>query len=99
MAVEDCILLEISFDEEQKLKASNHKFETFFRVIAERSTAFMQRRILSNLTSSAEDRYAFFLKKYPQLANRFPQYVVASYLGMTTEFLSKIRNLKVKRKA
>jgi CRP-like cAMP-binding protein len=81
------------------LKAANYKYETYFRSIAERSTAFMQRRIISDLTQSAEERYTLFLEKYPLMADRFPQYVIASYLGMTTEFLSKIRNRKVKRKS
>jgi hypothetical protein len=50
-----------------------------------------------NLTLSAEERYAYFLEKYPLMVERIPQYAIASYLGMTTEFLSKIRNKKVKR--
>ena len=44
IAVEDSTVLQISFDNEQKLKAANHKFETFFRIIAERTAAFAQRR-------------------------------------------------------
>ena len=95
-ALEDCILLQISFEEEQKLKAANHKFETFFRIMAERSTAFMQRRIITNLTKTAEERYDNFIEKYPLLLQRIPQYVLASYLGMTTQFLSKIRNTNKK---
>lgn len=98
MALEDSLMLQITYDEEAKLKASNHKFETFFRVLAERSVAFMQKRIISNLTHSAEERYTLFMEKYPAMALRFPQYVIASYLGMTTEFLSKIRNQRVKGK-
>lgn len=98
-ALEDCVLLQIHFEDEQKLKAQNHKFETFFRTIAERAAAFMQRRFISNLTKSAEERYELFIEKYPKMAYRFPQYVIASYIGMTTEFLSKIRNQKVKRKS
>ena len=97
VAMEDSVLLQITFEDEQSLKAENYKFETFFRIIAERSGAFMQRRIIARLTQSAEERYNFFLQKYPEMINRFPQYVIASYLGMTTEFLSKIRNLKVKK--
>ncbi|XZF16330.1 Crp/Fnr family transcriptional regulator [Chitinophagaceae bacterium MMS25-I14] len=99
MAVEDCLLLQISFENEQKLKAANYKFETFFRIIAERAAAFMQKRLISNLTKSAEERYDIFMEQYPQMVNRFPQYVIASYLGMTTEFLSKIRNRKLKPKS
>jgi CRP-like cAMP-binding protein len=99
MAVEDSDLLQISFEDEQHLKAANHKFETFFRILAERSAAFMQRRFISTMISSAEARYHLFTEKYPLMVNRFPQYVIASYLGMTTEFLSKIRNQKLKKKS
>ena len=96
LALEDCILLQLNFDDEQKLKALNHRFETFFRTMAERSTASMQRRIITNLTKSAEERYDLFIKNYPQMVQRVPQYALASYLGITTQFLSKIRNQKVK---
>ena len=96
-ALTDCVLLQINFEDEKLLKASNYKFETFFRMLAERSTAFMQRRLIINLTMSAEERYNSFMEKYPLMAERIPQYAIASYLGMTTEFLSKIRNKKVKR--
>nr|WP_205514201.1 Crp/Fnr family transcriptional regulator [Longitalea arenae] len=98
MAVEDSTLLQISFEDEQRLKSSNYKYETFFRIIAERAAAFMQRRVITNLTKSAEQRYDLFLEKYPAMVNRFPQYVIASYLGMTTEFLSRIRNQKLRFK-
>ncbi len=99
LALEDSVVLRIDHDQEQRLKAANHKFETFFRIMAERSSAFMQRRIISNLTQSAEERYTDFLEKYPLVTQRLPQYALASYLGMTTEFLSKIRNNKVRRKS
>ncbi|HVU98024.1 MAG TPA: Crp/Fnr family transcriptional regulator [Puia sp.] len=98
VALEDCVLLQISHEDEKELKAANHKFETFFRILGERSTASMQRRIIMNLTHTAEERYHYFLENYPLMADRLPQYVIASFLGMTTEFLSKIRNRKVKPK-
>ena len=92
VALEDSIILEISYEKEQALKEQNHKFETFFRIRAERTAAYMQQRIISNLTQNAEERYAHFMEKYPQIVQRVPQYALASYLGMTTEFLSRIRN-------
>jgi CRP-like cAMP-binding protein len=97
IALEDCTLLQINFEDEKMLKASNYKFETFFRMLAERSVAFMQKRLITSLTMSAEERYNSFMEKYPLMAERIPQYAIASYLGMTTEFLSKIRNRKLKR--
>ena len=98
VALEDSIILEITYEKEQILKQSNHKFETFFRIRAERTAAFMQQRIISNLTQTAEERYENFIEKYPQIVQRVPQYALASYLGMTTEFLSRIRNKRVSRK-
>jgi CRP-like cAMP-binding protein len=99
VALEDSIILQIDYNQEQELKKTNHKFETFFRIIAERGLAFQQRRIISNLTHTAEERYESFISKYPQIVQRVPQYALASYLGMTTEFLSRIRNKKVSKKS
>ncbi|MDN3550125.1 Crp/Fnr family transcriptional regulator [Mucilaginibacter aquaedulcis] len=99
VALDNSIVLQLTYEQEQKLKAAGHKYETFFRIMAERSAAYQQRRIISNLTQSAEERYTDFLEKYPLVAQRVPQYALASYLGMTTEFLSKIRNNKVRRKS
>lgn len=97
VALEDAVLLQIDFETENKLKMANPKFETFFRITAERTAAFFQRRIITNLTSSAEERYEKFINQFPLIANRVPQYTLASYLGMTTEFLSKIKNNKLKK--
>lgn len=99
VALEDSIILEIPFEKEEALKKQNHKFETFFRIRAERTAAFMQQRIISNLTLNAEERYEAFISKYPQIVQRVPQYALASYLGMTTEFLSRIRNKKATKKS
>ncbi|MEI7524100.1 MAG: Crp/Fnr family transcriptional regulator [Mariniphaga sp.] len=99
VAIEDSIILQLDYEKEQELKLQNHKFETFFRIIAERGLAFHQRRIISNLTHTAEERYENFLSKYPLIVQRVPQYALASYLGMTTEFLSRIRNKRVSKKS
>lgn len=97
VAVQDSVVLQITAEAENRLKAANHTFETFFRILAERSTAYMQRRIIANLTLSAGERYKQFMEKYPLMVERMPQYAIASFLGMSTEFLSKIRNKKVQR--
>jgi len=98
VALEDSVVLQVSFEQEQLLKKSNHAFETFFRIRAERTAAFMQQRIIANLTLSAEERYEKFMADYPMIAQRIPQYALASYLGMTTEFLSRIRNKRMAKK-
>lgn len=99
VALEDSLLLQITHEDEQKLKAANPKFETFFRITAERSTAAMQRRLIVNLTKTAEERYTEFAEKYPQIVQRVPQYALASYLGMTTEYLSRLRNKRIAKKS
>lgn len=99
VALEDSTVLQVSFEKEQWLKRRNHVYETFFRIGAERTAAFHQRRIISALTRSAEERYNDFLETYPSVAQRLPQYALASYLGMTTEFLSRIRNKKLAKKS
>lgn len=99
VALEDSIILQIDYEAEQELKRQNHKFETFFRIIAERGLAFQQRRIISNLIHTAEERYENYVSKYPQIVQRVPQYALASFLGMTTEFLSRIRNKRLAKKS
>ncbi|MDP1764441.1 MAG: Crp/Fnr family transcriptional regulator [Sediminibacterium sp.] len=91
-ALEDTILIQIDYNAEQLLMETIPKFERFFRIITQRSFAFLQKRILSNLSKSAHERYEEFIEKYPSIANRVPQYALASYLGFSPEFLSKIRN-------
>ena len=99
VALEDSTILQIDYEKEQELKQLNHKFESFFRILAERGLASQQRRIISNLTQTAKERYENFASKYPQIVQRIPQYALASYLGMTTEFLSRIRNKRVTKKS
>lgn len=96
-ALEDSVLIQIDYNAEQLLMETHPKFEKFFRIITQRSFAFLQQRMLSNLSKSAEERYDEFMKKYPSIAARVPQYTLASYLGFSTEFLSKIRNKKLKK--
>jgi CRP-like cAMP-binding protein len=96
-AVEDTVLIQIDYNAEQLLMETHPGFERFFRIITQRAFAYLQRRVMANLTMTAEERYEEFSGKYPKLANRFPQYAVASYLGFSSEFLSKIRNKRVKK--
>ncbi|QES87281.1 Crp/Fnr family transcriptional regulator [Rhizosphaericola mali] len=97
IAMEDSVVLQISYEKEKELKASHYAFETFFREMAERSAAYMQRRIISNLVLDAEARYVHFLETYPDIVATIPQYALASFLGMSTEFLSRIRSKRSKK--
>lgn len=98
IALEDSLVLQLDYEKEQELKKHNHKFETFFRIMAERSFAGIQKRLVSNLTKTAEERYSEFEQNYPKIANRVPQYALASFLGMTTQYLSKLRTTMVSKK-
>jgi CRP-like cAMP-binding protein len=95
-ALEDSLILQLDFENEQTLKSHSHKFETFFRTVAERGLAFMQRRLIASLTLAAEERYEQFAEKYPDFLQRVPQFAIASYLGMTTQYLSRIRKNQTK---
>lgn len=90
-ALEDSVVQQIDYDAVEHLCHHNPKFERFFRLVAQKSFAYSQQRILSNLGKSAKERYLEFNELYPTIVQRVPQYALASYLGMSAEFLSKIR--------
>ena len=73
------------------------KFEKYFRIIFQNSLVTHQHRIIQALSYTAEQRYEAFLKKYPTLEQFVPQKYIASYLGMTPEFLSKIRRKQMEK--
>ncbi len=98
-AVEDSVLVQFDHQSEQLLLKAVPKFERFFRIITERSLAFFHRRMLSNLSMTAEERYEEFVTKYPLIPQKVPQYILASYLGMSTEYLSTLRNNRVINKS
>lgn len=68
------------------------KLERFFRKIVEKAFVASQKRIVRNFSMTAKERYLFFRKTYPEMEQRIPQYQIASYLGITKEFLSKIKS-------
>ncbi|QSB25694.1 Crp/Fnr family transcriptional regulator [Flavobacterium sp. CLA17] len=96
-ALEDSILIQIAYEDEQRFLEEIPKLEKFERIITQRSLAFQQKRLLSNFTKTAEERYDEFMSKYAAIAKRVPQYALASYLGFSTEYLSKIRNGKTSK--
>ncbi len=90
-AIENSIILQCNKEDQLKLFVDYPKFNRIFRVLAENAIVSLQNRILQNISSTAEERYVEFLKKYPQLFNRISNVQIASYLGVTPEFLSTIR--------
>lgn len=66
-------------------------FDRVFRVMMERAFIKLQKRVLLDISASAEEKYLAFIQDYPQMADRLPQTQIASFIGITPEFLSKIR--------
>ncbi|MGV3508014.1 MAG: Crp/Fnr family transcriptional regulator [Sphingobacteriaceae bacterium] len=90
-AIEETTVLQIRFNSFQDMLTQIPKLERFFRIILENYLGSLQRRIVLNNVNSAEQRYFDFLERYPEIADRVPQYLIASYLGISAEFLSRIR--------
>jgi len=90
-SIADSRLLSLSKEKQEMLYKEIPQFERFFRIITEKALVASQQRIINNLTLTAEDRYLHFMEKYPFVLECAPLHNIASYLGMTPEFLSKIR--------
>lgn len=90
-ALENSIILQIGKKDQLKLFTDYPKFNRIFRVLAENAMVSLQRRVLQNISSTAEERYLDFLERHPQLFNRISNVQIASFLGVTPEFLSTIR--------
>ena len=89
--LENTTLIQISYENQGIMLREIPKLERFFRLIIERAFVSSQKRIVRNLSMSAKDRYLHFRNLYPKIEQRIPQYLIASYLGITKEFLSKIK--------
>lgn len=96
-ALEDTMVLQINFENLTGLYDKAPKFNHIFRVLIENSNIALQNRLLQNISISAEERYNSFLQTYPQLANRLPQTQIAAYLGITPEFVSRIRTKQTRK--
>ena len=93
-ALEESLVQQISFQSFEKLVSTLPKLERYFRLILQGYIASIQKRIILTNAHSAEERYDSFLRRYPKMTQRIPQYLIASYLGITPEFLSKLRRKK-----
>jgi len=94
-AIEDSTIIQWSFESEQLLLDKIPQYATVMMQRSQQIAVIIQRRVISQLSLSAEERYEEFAQKYPVFIQRIPLYIIASYLGMTREFLSKIRNQKI----
>jgi CRP-like cAMP-binding protein len=90
--IENTELIQLSYTNQEELFERIPKLERFFRLILEKAFVASQKRIVRNFSLTAKEQYLQFKIDYPELEQRIPQYMVASYLGITKEFLSKIKN-------
>lgn len=96
-ALEKSTVLQLQKDDLDKLYIRIPKFERFFRIMMQNAYIREQLRIIENLSQTAEERYYTFLQKYPLAAEKITQKQIASYLGITPEFLSNIKTNKHKK--
>lgn len=96
-ALEDTMVLQISHENLLFLYTNASKFDRIFRVLIEKSFVSLQQRLLQTISSSAEERYQTFLHTYSDLGMRLPQTQIASFLGITPESLSRLRNKQNKK--
>ena len=90
--LENTDVVQIPFENYEKLLRDVPVMERFFRMIIQKAFANMSTRIIRNNAMSAKERYLLFCEQYPQMTQRVPLYMVASYLGITKEHLSSIRS-------
>ena len=90
-AIEDCEVVYINKEFYEKAEKIIPGFNSFTVMILHNSIRFMQRRISLLLGATAEQRYLDFIELYPNLTLRVPQWMIASYLGITPESLSRVR--------
>ena len=90
-AIENSIVLQIKKEDQCRMFVEHPKFNRLFRVFTENALVSSQKRIINNISSTAEERYLDFLQKYPYFFDRISNVQIASYLGVTPEFLSTIR--------
>jgi CRP-like cAMP-binding protein len=90
--VKDAVIYKVSKESMDRLYKQVPQIESFFRIKMERFFASFQKRILSDLALTAEEKYLRFIKSYPDIEQHIKNYHLASYLGITTESLSRVRH-------
>ena len=89
--LEDSELLVLTPETKETLLVDVPKFERVFRMLVQRSLTVLQKRLIHTMAKPAADRYLEFIALYPTISQRIPQYYIASYLGVSPEFVSIIR--------
>lgn len=90
--IEDTEVLCLSYENREKLCSELHKIEHFFRKKTNTRNVALQQRIISLMSNNAKERYDKLLEQYPQLFQKVPKHLIASYLGVTRETLSRFNS-------
>lgn len=90
-AITDSKIFELPFESLEVLYEKVPRMDRYFRIITQRAFVSFQQRIVQNISMSAEERYLAFQSKFPKLEVRIPQKLIASYLGISAEFLSRLK--------
>ena len=96
-ALENSEVLLISKQNKEKLYQEIPEIEKLFRIMSQKNLVALQRRMIDNLSKTAEQRYLDFLAKYPKITQRLSNIQIAAYLGVSPEFVSKIRRKITKK--
>ncbi|HEX3080705.1 MAG TPA: Crp/Fnr family transcriptional regulator, partial [Puia sp.] len=96
-ALEDCEIYQIDKVSLEALYTNVPSFERFFRIKFQNDFIAEQQRVICNFTKTAQDRYMTFIARYPGLEQRIPQHQIASFLGITPQFLSQVKSLALKK--
>jgi CRP-like cAMP-binding protein len=95
--IEDAEVVLLSKENQEQLYYDIPKLEHFFRILTENALVANQQRVMDNLSLSAEDRFEKFSQKYPSLMQKVPQKQIASFIGVTPEFFSKMKAKLLKK--
>lgn len=90
-AIEDCELILISKTAHEELLEQQPKYERYMRLLVTDAYVALQKRVTSFISAPTQDQYTSFIHTYPDLAQRVPQHMIASYMGLKPETLSRIR--------
>ena len=96
-ALENSEVLLISKQNKEKLYQEIPEIEKLFRIMSQKNLVALQRRMIDNLSKTADQRYLDFLAKYPKITQRLTNIQIAAYLGVSPEFVSKIRRKITKK--
>jgi CRP-like cAMP-binding protein len=96
--LEDSRLLTFNPETKEELLTRVPKFERVFRLMLQRNLAATQNRLINTISKTAQEKYLDFIERYPTIPQRVPQHYIAAYLGISPEFLSKVRTKLSKQK-